>query len=1115
MSFKVPCFDKVTLTLFLLSFFAFPVFGQMSESMVKEVLVKMVASAELVDNDISEYRMTDHYMSKKGQIDHMYFCQTVNGIDVHNAVGSIHVLPNGSIISKNVQFVKNLSNRMNGKGSNSLTAIQAVEAAAKAKNYKISSPLQLVKNIGGPSKKAMISTGGFSASDIQAQLKYYNTGKMVKLAWEVSIDEPGGQHYWIVFIDANTGEMLSSKDMVITCFEGDLHEHRDEKRPVTPGIKVKKTEHDQKILISGSIASSSKQSSLVTSFNPRDLKRIMSVSAFAPDSYFVYALPIESPNYGDQTTVVNSADPTASPFGWHDTNGVAGAEYTITRGNNAYAYADRDFNNMPDAGSSPDGGAMLDFPFSVDTMLEPDQYIPASVTNLFYMTNMMHDVMYHYGFDEASGNFQENNYGNGGVGGDYVLAEAQDAANGSGNCNANFNTNVDGVSPRMQMFICDLGNPERDGSLDNGVIAHEYGHGISFRLVGGPSTVCLGGAEQMGEGWSDFYGLILTIEPGDVGADQRGIGTWLIGQPFNGLGIRATPMPFGVDGFPYSTDMTLNPETYASVAESGRLPGVHGVGYVWAEMLWEMTWNLIDNYGFDPNLYTGTGGNNIALHLVTEGLKMTPCTPGFVDGRNAILAADTALYGGQYSCLIWESFAKRGLGVSASQGSSSSRLDGVEAFDLPPSCLFTIDSTMSICDPGSAEYNVNVGELFNNSSSDPVTLSTFDNPMGTTIAFNTNPGQTPLSSVMTVTSTGTPPGIYIIGVVANDGVFQDTLYTELIIFDQVPNPPVLVNPVNYDVVVSDPLLTWQSAPDAESYRIIVSENSDLSAPTVDFMTTETSYLFTGTVAETTYFWAVEAENECGTGDLSDIYSFTTLLVVETGCNITQSTNVPIAISDVGTPVIFSTITIATAGTILDLNVLNLNITHTFISDLDVELQSPMGTTVLLVSDICGAQDNMLLNFDDSAPTAIIPCPPTTNLYYIPLEALSAFNGENMDGVWTLIVRDFFNADGGSLNSWSLEICAADNLTCYADTDGDGYGDPENVTVGNFGSCGPGFVLNALDCDDTDETIFPGQGCALPIPTLGEWSLLILAFMVSILGILGIRQWSTSLEKQTP
>ncbi len=226
----------------------------------------------------------------------------------------------------------------------------------------------------------------------------------------------------------------------------------------------------------------------------------------------------------------------------------------------------------------------------------------------------------------------------------------------------------------MQMYLWNYTAPLRDGDLDNGVVAHEYTHGISNRLVGGPAnTSCLTNAEQMGEGWSDWCALMMTIEPGDQGADRRGIGTYVIGQGVTGGGIRPAP---------YSTDFTQNSYTYGSTNNLA-LAAPHGVGFVWCTILWEMTWELINAYGFDPNLYTGTGGNNIAMRLVIDGMKLTPCNPGFVDARDAILAADVADYGGAHTGLLWSAFARRGLGVSASQGSSASRTDQVEAYDTP------------------------------------------------------------------------------------------------------------------------------------------------------------------------------------------------------------------------------------------------------------------------------------------------------------------------------------------------------------------------------------------------------------------------------------------------
>lgn len=148
----------------------------------------------------------------------------------------------------------------------------------------------------------------------------------------------------------------------------------------------------------------------------------------------------------------------------------------------------------------------------------------------------------------------------------------------------------------------------------------------------------------------------------------------------DGLGIRPVP---------YSTDLSVNNFTYAATNNPG-ISRPHGIGFVFATVLWEMTWDLIDQYGFDEDLYNGNGGNNMAMQLVIDGLKLQPCSPGFVDARDAILLADQVNYGGANQELIWRAFARRGLGFSASQGSTFNRFDQVEAFDLPAEYSATV-----------------------------------------------------------------------------------------------------------------------------------------------------------------------------------------------------------------------------------------------------------------------------------------------------------------------------------------------------------------------------------------------------------------------------------------
>lgn len=232
--------------------------------------------------------------------------------------------------------------------------------------------------------------------------------------------------------------------------------------------------------------------------------------------------------------------------------------------------------------------------------------------------------------------------------------------------------------PSQGIFRNDL--PQlMNGEMDAGLLTHEYGHGISLRLTGGGSISCLTNAEQAGEGWSDFFGLMMTAKISDNAYLNRGIGTFVSGTQIIEQGLRP---------YPYHVDTLVNPARYSYLKNLPLISQPHGIGYVWCSMLWDLNWALINQFGFETNIYNNNSprGNVIALKLVLQGLKLQVCNPGFVDARNAILRADTVLYNGVHSCLIWNIFARRGLGFSANQGSAYRRDDGTEAFDLPLAC---------------------------------------------------------------------------------------------------------------------------------------------------------------------------------------------------------------------------------------------------------------------------------------------------------------------------------------------------------------------------------------------------------------------------------------------
>lgn len=275
---------------------------------------------------------------------------------------------------------------------------------------------------------------------------------------------------------------------------------------------------------------------------------------------------------------------------------------------------------------------------------------------------MYHDLLYDLGFTEAAGNFEVDNDGKGGVGGDAIILNAQD---GAGTDNADFSTPPDGQPGRMRMFLWTETTPKRDCTFEAGVVIHEYTHGLSNRLTGGPkNSACLNTLEAggMGEGWGDFFATAIRSKTTDTRKTDYALGAWVFG---NTAGLR---------DFLYSTSLTTNPLTYLSL---NTLNEVHAIGTFWATVLYELLWNLIDEHGntsddrptYDSN-GVPTDGKFLTMRLVVDAMALQPCNPNAVQARDAIIDADEALTGGANACLIWTAFAKRGLGSKAKFSSS-------------------------------------------------------------------------------------------------------------------------------------------------------------------------------------------------------------------------------------------------------------------------------------------------------------------------------------------------------------------------------------------------------------------------------------------------------------
>lgn len=627
-------------------------------------LRQQAATLGLHTDDLADLIVTDRYVTQHNGVTHLYLRQRYHGIAVFNGVININISRSGEIINLGNRFVPNLAQAVN-TATPALTAPAAVEYAAQGLKLTLTAPVYVIEDRNGPAREMQLSTGGIAKAVIPAKLVYQRQadGKL-HLAWNLIIEPLTAQHRWDLRIDAVTGAILAQDDLI-------LHDNWAPPWALTmqPAQPLTAT---------------------------LDLAAKQPASPLAPPTYRVFSLPLEHPNDGpglptSQTLVKNPADAVASPYGWLDIDGKPGHDFTDTRGNNVFAQEDRNDDNSD--GFRPTGKQpkKFNFDYPFDPALNPTEgNNPAvAIINLFYWNNLLHDLAYRYGFDEVSGNFQENNYQRGGLGADALQADVQDGFDFGVRNNAFFASTPDGIPPRLGMFVFDYTTPNRDSALDNGIVTHEYAHGISIRLVGGPSNpYCLYNAEQMGEGWSDWFTLALTTKANDTGAKSRGLGTYVLGQSPDGPGIRR---------YPYSTDMAIDPFTYADMRNTAG--DIYLIGQIWGSMLWELQWNLIEQYGFDPNFYTGSGGNNLALRLVMDGMKLVPCDPGFVDARNALLTADQISNAGANQCTIWRAFAKRGLGASAAQGSPYNTSDGRTAFDLPAACLDELLLTKSAAPP--------------------------------------------------------------------------------------------------------------------------------------------------------------------------------------------------------------------------------------------------------------------------------------------------------------------------------------------------------------------------------------------------------------------------------
>ena len=489
----------------------------------------------------------------------------------------------------------------------------------------------------------------------------------------------------------------------------------------------------------------------------------------------------QAPYIGRQTITLigNEAPNTFNNLGWmtDNTNGVNG----LTDGNNVEAGMDR---VGPDGVDAPVPGVARVFDFTYDPEVQDPlttAYQNGESTQMFYWTNVYHDRLYLLGFTEAARNFQHDNFGRGGLGNDRVRAEGQDS---SGTNNANFSTPVDGVRGRMQMYRFDGPTPDRSSGLDQDVLLHELTHGTSNRLHNNAFGLISNMSRGLGEGWSDFYARSLLSTAGEDVNGVYAMGGWVTHSIIGGFtdnyyyGIRRFPRAVrttvGLNGLPH------DPLTFADIDQTqinltdGAFPRgpigsntadqVHNMGEVWSGALFEVRARFITRLGFAV-------GNERILQFVTDGMKLDPANPSFLQARDSIIAAANA-GGGTAGDIadIWAGFAARGMGLLAKItdpggfdpngfGNGSTRV--VENFNVPGNTVpgFSINDvtvaegnagttsasfTVTLANPPATETRVHVGTT----DGTAVSTTTFSNAAAVTIPSSGNAA--PYPSAITV-----------------------------------------------------------------------------------------------------------------------------------------------------------------------------------------------------------------------------------------------------------------------------------------------------------------------------------------------------------------------------
>ena len=604
------------------------------------------------------------YTNPDGNLSYAHLDQKINGVPVFRGEVKAGFTQDGQII----RVINNLAPGVdyNTVSRNFGEPSAAVRVASEHIKHRMTAADAVKNEAASTDLKVVFGEGDWATT---AEKMYFPTELGVAVpAWRVLIWQPVNAFY--VIVDAETGIVLWHKNI-----SDDQTLSATYNVYATPTSYMDTADH-------------------ATSLSP-------------------YGGPTSDPATGTQgvlgTRVNRTLIGNEGPLSFNQQGWILDANNSLD-GNATEAGIDRDGVNGVDAASIPVGTPTRTFTSTWnpppgapapgdDPLTAPAQR--GAVIQMWWIMNKYHDELYLRGFTEAARNFQGTNFTGMGLGNDRVSSEGQDS---SGTNNANFATPADGGRGRMQMFVWTGPTPDRDGTADADIVIHEVTHGLSNRLHGNGSGLGNQGS-MMGEGWGDWYAHTLLAEPTDNVNGIYGLGGYSLFNLAAGFtanhyyGIRRfptaliastggpmnkphNPLTFGHLNAGCDTTLGTSATAVSSayprspvIATSGNCSQVHNAGEIWKSALWEVRSLMIARSGF------ATGTRDV-LQIVTDGMKLTPINPSFLQERDGIIAAATALplapENNGYVIDVREGFRRRGMGFSASVQSATAV---TEAFD--------------------------------------------------------------------------------------------------------------------------------------------------------------------------------------------------------------------------------------------------------------------------------------------------------------------------------------------------------------------------------------------------------------------------------------------------